>query len=51
MSGLTPQRMETGEGIYGGVGSASLPELSPSIAAATAFLAAGQINWRVWRSP
>lgn len=44
-----PKEIGLAEGIYGGwgnFGSAAAAFTLPSIAAATAFLAAGQINWR-----
>lgn len=45
-----PKEIGLAEGIYGGwgnFGSAGAAFTLPSIAAATAFLAAGQINWRL----
>ncbi len=45
-----PQEIGLAEGIYGGwgnFGSAGAAFTLPTIAAATAFLAAGQINWRL----
>lgn len=47
---FNPPEIGLAEGIYGGwgnVGSAIAAWTLPSIAAATAFLAAGQINWRL----